>query len=176
MVHGFQGSPNQPLSSMLLPPPSRSFPSPRAFTLVEVILALVIFGLAATVLASAYLNVLIAFQSMDRQQATEEDLRAVYRLVLNTAERDDFEAGGILGMPVLGDVRWQARLEPLEIAELFTATVELEWQTEEDRDRQRSERTFSLFRPGWGTPDEIEPRRQATRERLLQERAMGELR
>lgn len=148
----------------------------RAFTLVEVILALVIFGLAATVLASAYINILMAYRSMERHQATEDDLRAVYRMVLNTAERDDFEQGGTMRMPVLGEVRWQARLEPLAIAELFSAEISLEWRAPDDRDSQRQERMFTMYRPGWGKPEEVEPRRQETRERLLQERQMAELR
>jgi prepilin-type N-terminal cleavage/methylation domain-containing protein len=47
------------------------------FTLIEVIVALALFALAATVLASAYVNVLDATERVKSDQAFEQDIALV---------------------------------------------------------------------------------------------------
>lgn len=148
----------------------RSTARRRGFTILEVVAALAIFGLAATVLASAYVNVLLSYQALERNHRYEEDLRAAYLEILNLEERENFEDGGFTRVPFLGEVNWRTRLETTAVAHLFEAEIILSMQDPEQGDRREQRRSFFLYRPDWGTSEETEPLREATRERLLANR------
>ena len=73
--------------------------SRRAFTLVEVLVSLALFAIAAVVLAAAYLNVIGGLASLDRRQVQEEDWKFVRTMVLSQPDRPTVEAGGRLTSP-----------------------------------------------------------------------------
>ena len=144
----------------------------RAFTLLEVVAALAIFAISATVLASAYVNVLLAYQALERDQRVQEDLRALYLEVLNLEEREDFEEGGFRSVPYLGEVNWRTELEIRGVANLFRAEIHLRYRDPDTDQAVEQQRTFTLFRPDWATAEENEPLRERTRE-LIESRREG---
>lgn len=137
-----------------------------AFTLVEVLVSLGIFALAAVVLGTAYVNVLLNYHLM-RQNGTERSELAMARAeLLAEPDRARAERGGEVALAEGGSVRWQARVEDTAVADLFQ--VELAWEIASvDRTPARREKeTFLLLRPTWSEPDQREQLRAASKARL----------
>jgi general secretion pathway protein I len=61
--------------------------SPRGFTLLEVLIALMVFALAAVVLGAAYVNVLHAYDVVNRGNSHDEDLQFARSLLLSEPDR-----------------------------------------------------------------------------------------
>ena len=66
----------------------------RAFTLLEVLMAMALFAMAAVMLASAYLNVLNSYETAGRAAQLNEDFAFARQLVLNEPDRKKVEEGG----------------------------------------------------------------------------------
>lgn len=66
---------------------------PRAFTLVEVLMAIMIFALSAIILASAYVNVLNSYMLVERVAQSSADLTFARSLVLTEPDRKKLEEG-----------------------------------------------------------------------------------
>lgn len=142
----------------------------RAFTLIEVLISLAIFALAAVVLAAAYLNVLGGYQAVARRQQGEEDWKLVRIAVLSESDRAKIEAGGRLALADGSNLRWTAKIEGTAVADLFAVTVQAEPEfatTGESRARQQK---MFLLRPGWSDPGERDKLRAASQQRLAQQR------
>ena len=69
-------------------------PGAAGFTLLEVLVALSIFALAAVVLGSAYLNVLNSYETLSRGLQVSEDFAYARQLVLREPDRLKLEEGG----------------------------------------------------------------------------------
>lgn len=150
--------------------PTRRRARRGAFTLIEVLVSLGIFALAAVVLGTAYVNVLLNYHLM-RQHGTERSELAMARAdLLAEPDRARVERGGEVALAEGGSVRWEARVEETEVADLFQ--VELAWEiAPADRTPARREKeTFLLLRPTWSEPDQREQLRAASKARLLERR------
>ena len=71
----------------------------RAFTLVEVLVSLAIFSLAAVALSSAYLNVISGYRDSETQRERHENWSLVRLQVLIEPDRDAIESGGQITLP-----------------------------------------------------------------------------
>lgn len=154
-----------------------SAPSGRAFTLVEVVVALAIFGMAVVVLGSAYVNVLNSYEGIRTDQVRDEEIAFVFSRILAHQVREDFEGGGTIETLHAGNFQWDAHLERTQVADLFEAEIRLTLPEREPgpggRRREVTE-TFLLFRPGWEEPVERDRLRAETRERLEESRMWRE--
>lgn len=158
--------------------PPNSLHRRAAFTLIEIIVALALFALAATVLASAYVNVLNAMENVKGDQALEQEVALVRSQVLLEPERKKVEEGGDVPTAGLGDATWRATVTPSEaIADLFRVDLEITLPGAKDdgtTDR-KIDQTLWLLRPDWSEPTERDKLRAKSRERL-QELKQGRLR
>jgi len=136
----------------------------RAFTLLEVLVALAIFAVAAVVLGATYVNVLANYSAAAARQEHEPDLRFVRAPLLGAPDRRKAEAGGELALPAGGTARWTATITETSVADLFRVrwrceirTAGLPWVREEN---------FLLLRPTWTDPAAREKLRESSRQRL----------
>jgi general secretion pathway protein I len=136
----------------------------RAFTLLEVLVALAIFAVAAVVLGATYVNVLANYSAAAARQEHEQDLRFVRVPLLSEPDRRKAEAGGELALSAGGTARWTAAVAETRVADLFRVhwrceirTTSLPWVREEN---------FLLLRPTWSDPAAREKLREASRQRL----------
>ena len=137
----------------------------QGFTILEVLVAVVIFAGAATVLVASYINILSNFEASRIQTNFEEELafvRADLQLISDVEEAmdgDEFDMGnGVTGT-------WYSEIEMTEIPNLFAVNMFVDMVNDEG-ERIELNQLFYLLRPSWGALDEVERARQDLQERM----------
>ena len=134
--------------------------------MLEVIVALAIFALAAIVLGAAYVNVLSAYESVQRGNQIDEDLRFARAQLLAEPDHDKAEKGGDFTAPGGGQVSWHATIEPTTTADLFTVTFVCERADASGGTAQTATEHFTVMRPTWADPAENGKLRQDALDRI----------
>lgn len=143
----------------------------RAFTLIEVLVSLVIFALAAVVLGTAYVNVLLNYHNMQRHGTERSEIAMVRAELLAEPDRARVERGGEVPLADGGMLRWQAKLEETSLADLFQVELALEIAPGGQAPLRREHEAFLLLRPTWSDAAKHEQLRAASRARLLKRRS-----
>jgi len=144
--------------------------SQHGFTLIEVLISLAIFALAAVVLSMAYLNIIGSYSEMGGRQQAEEDWKWLRLTVLFEPDRKKVEDGGRLALPDGQQLVWTAKIEPTDVADLFRVNLRAETaQTTGPEAWQRSQ-SLQLLRPTWSDPADRDKLRDITRQRLVKQR------
>ena len=141
----------------------------RAFTLIEVLVSLAIFALAAVVLAAAYLNVIGGYQSVARRQHGDEEWKLVRSVVLTESDRKKVEDGGRLQLADSSYVHWTAKIEGTAVADLFAVTIRSEPEITTAKDGLKREQKLLLLRPRWSEPAEHDRLRAESQDRFNRE-------
>ncbi len=141
-----------------------------AFTLLEVLVSLGIFALAAVVLGTAYVNVLLNYHLLRQQEVDRSELTLARAALLAEPDRAQVERGGEMPLADGGTLRWETKIEETPIADLFE--VQLAWEVSASgRSSPRREReSFLLLRPTWSQEEQREKLRAESRARLLKQR------
>ena len=138
----------------------------RGFLLIEVLVALAIFGLCATMLVNGTFNVMRFLREFEDTRERDQDLQFVRAEVLSFAERDELEEGGEIETLSLGTVDWELEeLEPTDILDVYQVTLLFEWDATDEIDAGEREVSAYVLRPTWST-DEF----QLDRQTLLDEK------
>lgn len=140
------------------------------FTLIEVLVSLAIFALAAVVLSAAYLNVLSSYQAAARRQQGEEDWKLVRAAVAAEPDRAVIEKGGDISLPDQRRLRWTATIESTTVADLFAVTLEASAEDSGPAGGWTRAERLMLLRPSWSDPAERAELRAAAKARLEAER------
>ncbi|MEO6994894.1 MAG: prepilin-type N-terminal cleavage/methylation domain-containing protein [Lacunisphaera sp.] len=148
----------------------RTTPTLRGFTLVEVLISLAIFALAAVVLAVTYLNILGGYQAVGHRQQSEEEWKLIRSVVLSESDRTKVEAGGQLQLPDNSNVQWKATIESTTVADLFTVTIQSQPEFATGNDSRVQEQKIMLLRPSWSDPVERNQLRAASQAKLFKDR------
>lgn len=138
----------------------------RAFTLIEVLLALAILGPALVVLTQAFTNVLVTMGTIHSEYGRDADLRFVRAQIARIGDFDQMLEGGEITTLTSGVAAWRAEVEMTSVIDLYRVflTVELSGSeangfTGQQASRAETvQRTFYLLRPSWS--DEFEGERQ----------------
>lgn len=136
------------------------------FTLVEVLVSIAIFALAAVILGSAYINVLSGYQRMRSSTQDETDLAFVRALVLAEPKLEVIEKGGDVRRAESTTVHWQAEVEPTNRADLFQVVIECQMPGVGSKQGRTMRDSFLVLRPTWSDPAEREKLRAKFREEL----------
>jgi general secretion pathway protein I len=126
----------------------------RGFTLLEVLVALAIFVMAAIVLGASYVNVLNAYAAAARGRDSDEDVKFARQQLLIETDVKKIEEGGEFDSTGGRHVRWTATAEPTTIPDLFTVTFNCEISAMETPEPQKITQTFMLMRPTWSDAGE----------------------
>jgi general secretion pathway protein I len=140
----------------------------RAFTLLEVLVALAIFAMAAIALGAAYANVLISYADLNRVDERHEDVRFARAALLAEADRENAEEGAEFESGEGRRVRWRAEIEPTNVADLFAVTFICEVEDPGELRPREIVQTFRLLRPTWSDAAERETLRAEARDRILE--------
>ena len=146
--------------------------APRAaagFSLLEVLVALMIFALSAIVLGSTYVNILNSYEAVARGNTRDEDVAFARAQLLAQTDRAKVEAGAEFDSLENRHVRWSATLASTAMPDLFTVTFFCEVSdTTKGGDAQKTTQTFTVLRPTWSDAAEKTQLRQAVRDRIAE--------
>lgn len=137
-----------------------------AFTIVEVLIALAIFILAAVMLGTAYVSVINAYEHVGRAGTVDHDVRFAKQMLLAEPDLETVEKGGDFESDKGARVHWTATVEPTNTADLFSVTFKCEVNRSDLSKPEVKEETFRVLRPTWSKPDEREKLRMAVRDRI----------
>lgn len=135
-----------------------------AFTLLEVLAALLIFALGAVVMGGAYLNVLNSYEVAKRSNTSDEDLSFARAQLLAISDLPTAEAGMEFDDGPR-HVKWTAAAEPTNTTDLFTVTFTCAISDPQGEGRNVVE-TFMLLRPTWSDPATRTTLRQKAADRI----------
>lgn len=119
------------------------------FTLLEVLVALVIFAMAAVVLGSSYLNVLTSYEVVSRGMTVDQDFAFARELVLREPDREKLEQGGEFEGAGGRSVRWSVEIESTSVPNVFTVAFQCELSDPARPEAEKRTQRFTLLRPTW---------------------------
>ncbi len=143
----------------------------RAFTLIEVLVALAIFAIAAVVLGAAYSNLMLAHAAIRDRDGTEADIVWAREVMLVEPDRAVVERGGDIVLPDGRSASWRATVAPTAVSDLFDVTLELTAPPPSGTgDLVRVSETLRLLRPTWSTAAERKDLRDKATQRIKRQR------
>jgi len=146
-------------------PANNKAESGRGFTLIEVVVAIALAGIAFIVLTETFFNVLLTLDRLESESDFEKDVRFVRRQVIQISDRDEFEDGGEITTLDLGTAEWLAEVEETETVDLFKVRLEIEFENPEGEPINYAELLY-LLRPTWSDPIESSAILSEVRDRI----------
>lgn len=143
-------------------------PQPKGFSLIEVVIAVAIAGIAFFMLTQTFFNVLLTLESLEAESDHQKDVRFVRRTVIQITDRDEIEDGGEITTLDLGEAEWRMEIEETEIVDLFKAALEIEFENPDGEPIEYAE-TLYLMRPTWSDPIESSAILSEARDAILDE-------
>jgi general secretion pathway protein I len=150
---------------------SRRRPDRAGFTLLEVLVALAIFAMAAIALAGAYISILNGYEVAARANEDDADVAFARSLILNEPDRKKVEEGGDFDSADGRRVHWAAEINSTNEADLFsvTFTCDVTDPNQQAGQPQKTVQTFTLLRPTWSIDSaERDKLRQDAKTRILE--------
>ncbi len=138
------------------------------FTLIEVLVALLIFAFSGLVLASSYVNVLSAHQAALQRDEGAADRRLIREALRTEPRLEKITAWNELPLPDDRSARWRATLTATTVADLFDVALEIELTDKNGNKQPASTETCRLLRPTWSLPADRDTLRAAARSKLAQ--------
>lgn len=156
------------------PQPTVHSPPPTAhgFSLIEIIIAIAIAGMAFVVLTQTFVYTLDALHGVRNEPHERPDLRFVRSQIILEQDRDSFENGGEIETLDIGTVRWEGIIEETAVVDLFRVELQLDIDLP-DGERRDQRETLYLLRPTWSDPAERSILLDDARRELETERAFG---
>ena len=127
-------------------------PASRGFTLLEVLISLLVFVMAAVVLGSSYVNVLNGYDLAQRANARNEDVEFARALLLAEPDHDKAEQGGEFGSANDRHVSYHAQIDPTQTADLFAVAFTCEINDPSAKKPETVTENFMVLRPTWSDP------------------------
>lgn len=143
-------------------------PRRSAFTLLEVLVALAIFAMAAVVLGGAYLNVLNGYETARRATVSNPDVEFARAALLAQPDADLARQGAEFDAADGRHVRWTAAIDPTTVADLFTVTFDCEISGSGLPEPQHTKQVFRVLRPTWSQASDRTTLRANAKDRIVQ--------
>ena len=137
-----------------------------AFTLVEVLIAVAIFAMAASVLMSAFVNALLSRESAAKYDLLNADIRAVRMQLLLEPTLEDAEDGDEYETVHSGEASWEAQVVPTNVVDLFQVELSIRFSEPPVGLVADYTETLYLLRPTWSESEERSDLLQDKREAL----------
>lgn len=154
----------------MTPPLRRPGRAVRGFSLIEVLLALALAGMAFTVLNLAFANILTSLAALQVETDYQPVVRFVRTQVLLEPDREKLEEGGEIETLDFGTARWEAEVEEALVSDLFQLRLRIELNPPEAREPEVFQETILVLRPTWSDPVDRSKIFSENRDRLEKER------
>ena len=146
----------------------------RGFTLIEVLVSLAIFALAAVSLGAAYSNVILGRIALQQDEQRLDDIARCRAALMETPGFDDVETGGDIHLPGGRTAHWEGKIEATAVSDLFAVELSCEIPTANGGEPEEISETRMLLRPTWSIPADRQKIRDDARQRLEKERGYKE--
>jgi general secretion pathway protein I len=124
-------------------------PSQRGFTLIEVLVALMIFAMMAIVLGSAYINVLNSYAIVGRGHEDDQDVSFARQELLTQPDFQTAENGDEFDTLNGNHLQWTATIDQAGATDLFTVVFTCQISPNQQAEPKTITETFMLLRPTW---------------------------
>ena len=142
--------------------------SPVGFMLIEVLIALALFGLSAVFLVDGAFVASKAIRVMKDTREMEQDLLWVRSQIFKEADYEKLEEGGDIQTLNIGEVKWETEIEMTEVLDLYKVRLTLEYDGNDEMNIEPGTRIsqFLRYRPTWGKHSEF----ATERNRLMEDK------
>jgi len=138
------------------------------FMLVEVLIALALFGLSAVILVDgAFVATRVAREMVDTREL-EQDLIWARSQILGISDYEKFSEGGDIEALSMGEVTWETEVEMTDVLDLYRVVLRLDYDGNDDYGVEPGTRESAMYllRPTWGSHKDF----ASDRGRLLDDR------
>lgn len=134
----------------------------KGFTLVEVTVALALFGVAVVVLTQSFLGGMFSLESFKFDSTDDEALMFVYDQVL-VLGKQDIEHGGAITTANNGVAKWSGSVQSTSVLELYKVILRVSFEEKKSlalsKTKSKSQpktytEEFYLYRPEWADAGE----------------------
>ena len=141
----------------------------RAFTVIEVIVAMAIFAMAVIPLATGYMNVIMAYDHAKQALQSDHDVQYARAALFAQADPTQAMQGGQFATLDGRQLTWTAEIATTEVADLFTVTFTCQITppaTATQQDTTTVSEVFRLLRPSWSDPAQRTDLQNALRQKI----------
>ncbi|MBT3667623.1 MAG: prepilin-type N-terminal cleavage/methylation domain-containing protein [Opitutae bacterium] len=140
----------------------------NGFMLIEVLIALALFGLSAVYLVDGAFVAARTIRVMKDTREMEQDLLWVRGEIFKDPDYEKIKDGGDIQSLSMGEVRWETEVEMSDVLDVYQVTLTLEYEGNEELGFEGGERVSQmyLFRPTWGQNGDF----SSERTRLLEDK------
>ena len=125
--------------------------SPGGFMLIEVLIALALFGMTAVFLVEGVS--LVSREIVERKnfRDLEGDLVWIRAQVFKQTDYEKMQDGGDIQALTMGEVSWETEIEMTEVLDVFRVSLTLSYDGNDEFEVEGGERTYVmyLYRPTW---------------------------
>ena len=138
------------------------------FMLLEVLIALALFGMSAVFLVEGVGLVSKEIVNRKNFRDLEGDLVWIRAQVFEQTDYEKMEDGGDIQALTMGEVRWETEIEMTEVLDVFRVSLTLVYDGNDEFEVEGGEKTYVmyLFRPTWSKNSDF----ATERGRLLDEK------
>jgi len=140
----------------------------NGFMLLEVLIALALFGMSAVFLVEGVGLVSKEIVNRKNFRDLEGDLVWIRSQVFEQTDYEKMEDGGDIQALTMGEVRWETEIEMTEVLDVFRVSLTLVYDGNDEFEVEGGEKTYVmyLFRPTWSKNSDF----ATERGRLLDEK------
>ena len=137
------------------------------FMLIEVLIALALFGLSAVFLVDGAFVAARTIRVMKDTREMEQDLLWVRGQIFQEPDYEKIEEGGGIESLSMGEVRWETEIEMTTVLDLYAVTLTLNYDGNDELGIEPGERSSKMFllRKTWGEHSDF----SSERNRLLED-------
>lgn len=125
--------------------------SPHGFMLLEVLIALALFGMSAVFLVEGVGLVSKEIVNRKNFRDLEGDLVWIRAQIFKQTDYEKMEEGGDIQALTMGEVRWETEIEMTEVLDVFRVSLTLSYDGNDEFEVEGGEKTYVmyLYRPTW---------------------------
>ena len=140
------------------------------FTLIEALVSLAVFSMAATYLIATFVSALEARERGLSPNNLYKDIQAVRMQLLLEPNVEAAEDGGDYPTLHQGEARWEAEIDPTEVVDLFRVSLQIEFNEPINEAAGTYTEELYLLRPTWSEADDRSDLLAKKKEELLDSR------
>lgn len=140
----------------------------KGFMLIEVLIALSLFGLSAVYLVEGAFVASRTIRFMKDTRELEQDLLWARNEIFQEADYEKLSEGGDLPTISMGDIQWETEVEMTGVTDLYKVILTLSYDGNDELGVEPGERVYVMLmlRPTWSNHGDF----NSDRQRLWEER------